>query len=130
VSARFVRYLLVGLGTNLALLGAFGLLVWLGLPALLVTALIYVLGIMISYLVNRNWAFASSARHIRAVPRYVAACGLGFVVSMLGTWVFHDVLGWPPMPDQLGVMLVSAMLIFWSVNAHAFPQGEQPGRTQ
>ncbi len=78
----FLRYVVVGLGTNGSLYLLFVALVWAGLPPVLTAGLTYVLGVTLSYVLNRAWSFQSTASHGRDLPRFLISYGIGFVATM------------------------------------------------
>lgn len=80
---RFVRFGTIGLATNGALYLIFVLLAWAGLPPMAATALCYVVGLMLSYFLNRSWSFQSSNSHSRDAPKFLLAYGAGFLATMV-----------------------------------------------
>ena len=74
---RFSRYAIVGVGSNLTLYVLFLGLVWIGLAPVLVSGLCYVLGVLISYLLNRFWTFSS-----QSLPRF---CGRWLMLVMVAS---------------------------------------------
>lgn len=81
--ARLYRFGIVGVGTNVLLYAAFLGLFYAGVPAITASAICYVAGVALSYLLNRSWTFKSQAGHRRDMPRFLLAYGAGFGVTMI-----------------------------------------------
>ena len=92
---RLGRYGVVGLGTNISLYLLFLLLIWLGMKPVLTSALCYVLGVAMSYLLNRSWTFASNSTHRRDLPRFVLAYVAGLLVTLVSRLLLVTPLGAP-----------------------------------
>ena len=107
---RFGRYGGVGVGTNLGLYALFLLLVWAGLSPVPVSGLCYVLGVAMSYLLNRRWTFASRGSHQQDLPRFMIAYGVGLIVTLVSMRLLILPLG--PELAQLTTISITAATIF------------------
>jgi putative flippase GtrA len=76
-----VRFAAVGVTNTLVTLASFALLVRLGVPRGLASALAFGLGAANGYRLNRTWTFQSKRRGPATAARYVAVQGLGAVLS-------------------------------------------------
>ena len=103
---RFSRYAIVGVGSNLTLYVLFLGLVWVGLAPVLVSGLCYVLGVLISYLLNRFWTFSSQKGHGHDLPRFLAAYGLGLLVTLIAMSLLVTPLG-PALAQALTIVLTA-----------------------
>ncbi len=83
MTSSFLRYVIVGLGTNGSLYLLFVALIWAGLTPVLTAGLTYVLGVTLGYVLNRNWSFKSNASHGRDLLRFLISYGIGFVATMV-----------------------------------------------
>lgn len=80
---NLLRYATVGVVSNGVLYLLFVLLIWAGMQAPVTAALCYVLGLALSYLLNRRWSFESAATHRRDLPRFLFSYGAGFLATMV-----------------------------------------------
>ena len=78
----------------------------------------YVLGLVLSYLLNRRWSFESEASHGRDLPRFLFSYGAGF----LATLVFIVVLTRWMRPEIAQVFNVglTAMVIYLCLRLTGF----------
>ena len=107
---QLARYGVVGVVSNLTTYGIFLGFYYLGMPPVIATGVVYVIGVCISYVVNRNWTFESKSIHSHDLPKFVLAYGLGFVVSLISMW---GLLHWIPAEfAQLMTIFISAAMIF------------------
>lgn len=104
------RYGVVGLTLNLVGYLFFLLLLMLVGQPLTATGISYLFIVILGYLGNRHWAFRSSQTHIKDVPRYVLAYGIGFIVALAGMRVLSHFLD--PAVAQVCVMILSAGVIY------------------
>jgi putative flippase GtrA len=85
VLEQWLRFVLVGGSNTLLSWCAYAVLVRLGLPYVVASALAFVLGALNSYGLNRRWTFRSRARRAPELVRFgvVQAVGLAIDVSLL-----------------------------------------------
>lgn len=124
---RFSKYGIIGLVNNAALYLLFVLLVTLGIRPVLTAGLCYILGVAISYVLNRRWTFESTNSHARDLPRFVVAYGVGLASTLVTIYVL---LFWlPPEIAQILNIGITALVIYgmlrllrfgtgWSDHAH------------
>jgi len=68
---QFFKYVAIGLGTILALFGLYLALTGLGIRYLVAMTMVYVLGVVIGFVLNRGWTFSyqgQSTACIHALP--------------------------------------------------------------
>ena len=118
----FLRYGIVGLGTNGTLYLLFVALIWVGLAPALTAGLTYVLGVTLSYVLNRYWSFESTASHGRDLPRFLVSYGIGFVATMGFIVVLTRWLR-PEIAQVLNIGL-TALVIYTSLRLTGFGQSE------
>jgi putative flippase GtrA len=107
---KFGRYSMVGVATNLAGYTLFLVLIWQGVSAVLASALCYFFGVTASYFLNRRLTFRSNRSHAGALPRFVAAYGVGLLVTILAMALLVPYLG--PMVAQLVTIFLAAVSIY------------------
>ncbi|MFV0359657.1 GtrA family protein [Tropicimonas sp.] len=117
---RLGRYGAVGILTNVTLYLLFLLLVRLGLPPVPVSGLCYLLGVTMSYLLNRRWTFVSQASHRQDLPRFLAAYGVGLAVTLLSMTVLLIWTG--PALAQFLTIGISAAAIYATLHVLKFGQ--------
>ena len=107
---RLARYGIIGLGTNLSLYLLFLLLLRLAVHPVASAGICYVLGVAMSYLLNRRWTFASTNSHQRDLAKFLCAYGLGLVSTML---TLGMLLHWlAPQPAQIVNIGITAIVIY------------------
>jgi len=106
-----LRYAIVGvLGTAihfgvLAALVEFG-----GVEPVLASAAGFIVTLIVSYVLNHRWTFASPARHRTAFARYTAVSVLGLGLNSLIMYLAVHVFGlWYILAQALVVMVVPAV---------------------
>lgn len=110
--AQLVRYGIVGLGTN-----ALGYVLYLGLTALgmgpkLAMSLLYMVGVLQTFVFNKAWTFRyvgqGRAAFWRHVILYAAGYGLNFVLLTM----LVDTLHWPHQWVMAGLVVLMAVFFF------------------
>ena len=111
LSCGMLRYAIVGvLGTAihfgvLAALVEFG-----GVEPVLASAAGFIVTLIVSYVLNHRWTFASPARHRTAFARYTAVSVLGLGLNSLIMYLAVHVFGlWYILAQALVVMVVPAV---------------------
>ncbi len=75
----------------------------------------YVLGGIVSYSLNRQFAFRSQRPHSHAVWRFAVVAGVGFLLTGILTYWFHHRLG---LHYLLAAVMTSCVVLFWSFVAN------------
>ena len=120
---RIVRFCAVGVANTAITLGAFALLVALGLPAPAASAMAWALAAVNSFQLNRRWTFAGLGMARHAVLRFAAAQGAGALASAGGVFILGHA-GWPHMAAECVILpcvtvalySVSRLLVFRSAS--------------
>ena len=110
-----VAYLFFGGVTTLVNIAAYALLARLGLSTGVANAIAWAVAVLVAYLTNRRWVFASKTRGAAAVREFVA-----FVAARVGTGLLDEaimVLG----VDRLGPAIVAPeRLDLWGLGVKVF----------
>lgn len=122
---QFVRYSLVGLGSNLVLYLAYLLLTYLGMGPKSAMTLLYVLGVAQTFLFNRKWSFGHEGGLHSAFARYVASYALGYVLNLAVLWIAVDRMGLPHQIVQGVMILTLAVMLFVLQKFWVFPEGKR-----
>lgn len=117
-TTRFVRYGLVGVLTNLLGYGLFLGLHYAGMPPVMAASLCYVVGVAMSYLLNRSWTFASNGSHAQDMTRFAQSYGIGFVVTFVSMWMLVKVMR--PEIAQIISVGITAIAIYSSLRILRF----------
>jgi putative flippase GtrA len=115
---RLGRFGIVGIGTNISLYLVFLGLIWVNLDPVLASGLCYGLGVVLSYLLNRSWTFASQGSHSRDLPRFLLAYGAGLLITLLSMGMLTRWLN--PAHAQLLTIGIAALTIYGSLHVFRF----------
>ena len=121
---QFLRYVVVGVLTNALLYSSYLLLSVFGVGAKTAMSLLYVPGVMVGFLGNRNFTFRHEGRIPASMLRYFATYAFGYVFNFASLVVFVDILGLPADYVVLGLIVVTAVLLFALQRWWVFPRGE------
>jgi len=111
-AGQFTRYAIVGVGSNLALFLLYLLLTGSGMGHKLAATVSYVLGVLLTFVLNRSWSFRSGGRPAGQLGRYAAAHVLGYGINLLGLYTFVDLGGFRH-PWVQGMMIVVVAVILF-----------------
>ncbi len=90
---RLVRYVIGGSGAATTHLGSTALLVELGgLRPVVASSIGFMLGVVVSYLVQKHWVFASGAQHRIALPRFLTVTAVGWTINWTVLYVGTEVM--------------------------------------
>ena len=107
------KYFVVGiLGTVTHLSLLYFAVEFLHMPPLLGSSAAFVVVVVQSYLLNRNWTFQSDRGHGSALPRYLAVSGMGFVGNLTIMFVMFNILGLWYMLAQASAAVVIPVMNF------------------
>lgn len=118
-TTRLLRFGVTGVLSNGLLLVLFAGLTRLGMSVMIASALVYGVGMLFSYFVNRNWSFSSDRPHREGATFYLLTQLFGLAILMLMQWSLH---GWARLPGIVVqalaipvVALSSFVLLEWVV---------------
>lgn len=116
VSARFVRFVLVGAVGTAAHWSVLMLLVGQGVGPVVASVAGFVVGGLVNYGTNRVLVFGAGRRHVEALPRFFTVAGLGLLWNALLMALATGPLGLPVLPSQV---VTTGILVFWHYLANA-----------
>jgi putative flippase GtrA len=122
---QVLRYAVVGVLTNAMLFSSYLLLSAFGIGAKAAMTLLYVPGVMIGFLGNRNFTFRHRGRIPASMVRYFATYGFGYAFNFASLVVFVDVLQLPPDYVVLALIVVTAGMLFALQKWWVFPQRQR-----
>ncbi len=113
ITKQFVRYAIVGLASNGVIYLLYLVLTWLGIGPKMAMTWLYILGVLQTFLFNKNWSFHFSGKADSAFVRYASVYALGYVINYLVLMVFVDQMGLPH--QWIMACLIIFMAIFFFV---------------
>lgn len=128
---QFVRYVVVGLASNLLLYAAYLALTARGIDPKLSMSMLYILGVAQTFLFNKRWSFGHVGMRGPAFLRYCITYGLGYAVNLLVLIGLVDGLGYPHEIVQGVMILTLAVMLFllqkfWVFRVTATPSSSMP----
>ena len=110
---QLLRYGVVGVASNaLGFVWYVGLTKMLGLGPKTAMTVLYVLGVLQTFLFNRKWTFQHDGHARAALLRYVCAYALGYVLNLAALHVAVDRLQWNHLWVQGAMIIVLAGMLF------------------
>ncbi len=100
------KFALVGIVSNFVLYGMYLLLTGLETGHKLAMTIVYVVGVLQTFVLNKRWTFRNDSNNSSVLVRYVAAYGLGYFISVGLLILFVDLLN---LPHQL---VMGATIVF------------------
>lgn len=119
---QFARYAVVGLASNAIGYVIYIALTNLGLGPKLAMSLMYAIGVLQTFVFNRNWSFRFAGAAAPALVRYALAYALGYVINLLALLLFVDRIGLPHQWVQGALIVVVAVMLFLAQRYWIFPQ--------
>ena len=112
------KYLIAGLANTLVGYGVFLLLLTTTniLPEI-TNAISYVIALVVAFILNKVFVFKSSVKNAVAIPKFIAAFGISFLVNQLVLILFYRLLNSPAAIAQIPAM-VSYTIVFYVLNKH------------
>ena len=110
---QLLRYGIVGIASNaLGFLWYFGLTELLHLGPKAAMSLLYVIGVLQTFVLNRKWTFGHSGVAQTALFRYGCAYGVGYLLNLVALYVLVDQLHYPHVRVQAVMIGVLAGMLF------------------
>jgi putative flippase GtrA len=109
---QFLRYALVGLTSNVLLYLAYLGLTTSGMGHKFAMTLLYVSGVLLTFIANRNWSFNHKGMAQKTFTRYVIAYVLGYFLNLALLWLGVDHLRLPHEAVQAVAIVVVALSLF------------------
>ena len=122
---QLIRYGSVGVVSNLLLYLLYLGLTDLGMGHKLTMSLVYVLGVTVTFVINRNWSFGHDGALHHAFARYILAYAIGYLLNLGLLWFGADRLGLPHEIVQAAAVLIVAASLFLMHRYWVFTPGER-----
>jgi putative flippase GtrA len=123
--SQLVRYAIVGVLSNVALYLGYLALTFMGVEHKLAMTLLYVMGVVQTFVMNRNWSYQHEGSVAPAFVRYVVVYLAGYVVNFAGLYTFVDVLGYSHRVVQAVMIVLVAGLVFVLSRFWVFARGPE-----
>jgi len=109
---QVVRYGVVGVASNLLTY-----LIYLGITSAgaepkLAMSLVYLMGVIQTFFLNKTWSFRFDGAMAPALVRYICLYLLGYLINFLTLWLLVDKLGYPHQWVMGGLILFMAVFFF------------------
>jgi putative flippase GtrA len=124
-SSPVVRFVAVGIASNLALYLLYLIITGLGVGYKIAMTGLYVLGIAQTFIANKTWTFAHRGEVRGSLVRYLVAYGLGYVLNLGTLLIFVDKFGLPHQLVQGLAVILVALCMFLMQRYWVFASGSQ-----
>jgi len=112
MSTQLIRYVLVGVGSNLVLYIGYLVLTMAGMGHKTAMTLLYAVGVAQTFYFNRRWSFSHDGRVSSAFVRYLTAYAMGYMFNLAFLWLGADQLHLPHQWVQAAAIVIVALSLF------------------
>ncbi len=126
VHRQFVRYAIVGLSSNAVLYLIYLVVTSFGIGHKTAMTLLYPVGILQTFLINRRWTFNHTGRVPVSFFRYVVSYVIGYLINLAALYVLVDAFGLPHQAVQGVLIFVVAGAIFMLQKFWVFSKEKRP----
>jgi putative flippase GtrA len=112
VQRQLIRYIVVGLASNLLCYLVYLGLTRLGMNPKLAMTVLYGVGVLQTFFFNKRWTFEHGGAQRDVFYRYCAAYSFGYLLNLAVLYVLVDLQGYPHQIIQGLMILVLAMMLF------------------
>lgn len=109
---QLIRYAVVGVMSNLLCYLAYLGLTRLGMDPKLAMSMLYCVGVLQTFVFNRNWTFKHGGPQRAEFSRYCAAYAVGYVLNLSVLYILVDLHGYPHQVIQGMMILILAAMLF------------------
>lgn len=107
-----IRFIMVGTFTNASLYFGYLLITWFEVDHKLAMTLVYILGVLLGFTLNRNWAFRHHGHISHGFIRYLVMYAVGYLINLIGLYLLVDIAGYPHQIIQLFIAVLLAVTFF------------------
>jgi putative flippase GtrA len=107
-----LRYALVGLTSNIVLYLGYLLLTGAGIGHKTAMTLLYTLGVIQTYILNRRWTFLYRGEIPKSMLRYAASYAFGYLFNLIALFVLVDILTLRHQVVQAVLIVLVAAMVF------------------
>ena len=124
--SQFIRYVIVGLASNAVMYIAYIVLTLVGMGPKLAMSLLYGIGVLQTFVFNKNWSFRFEGAATPALVRYATVYAVGYVIQFLALMLLVDQIGLPHQWVMGALILFIALLLFLAQKFWVFRQASAP----
>jgi putative flippase GtrA len=125
IHVQFVRYVIVGVASNVVLYLLYLLVTGLGMNYKLAMSLLYALGVVQTFIFNKRWSFAHGGAGETAFRRYVMTYASGYVLNLVTLTALVELGGVPHQIAQGCIFVALALLLFLAQKYWVFEKVER-----
>ena len=118
---QFVSFGAIGVASNAALYVLYLTLTALGVGPKTAMTAVFILGVCCTFALNRGWTFRHDGALGRSAVRYAGAYLVAYAINVAALALLVDGAGLPHQPVMLGLIVVTAVLIFAAQKLWVFP---------
>lgn len=126
VGGQMLRYILVGIVSNLAGYAAYLLFTLFGAAPKITMSFLYLVGATVGFFGNSKLTYAWEGSLFGASIRYAAAHAVGYALDFAMLSYFVDRLGYPHQIVQFVAVALVAVYLFVAFKHFVFPQPQPP----
>ena len=112
IQKSFLRYAIVGFGSNLALYLFYLLLTEYFIGHKSAMTIAYIIGVMANFVFNRKWSFEHRGSVYKSMGRYLFIVLIAYVINYWALYYFVDVLGYAHQLVQVVMIFAIAIFLF------------------
>lgn len=112
IKTQFLRYVVVGALSNALLYFTYLLLTYIGIGPKLAMSLLYVVGVLQTFVFNRKWSFGFVGAVKPAFVRYTIVYATGYIINFLVLMLLVDLNGFPHQFVMGSMVLFMAVFFF------------------
>jgi len=107
---QIIRYGFVGIFSNSLVYTIFLSFLYMGIDPTISSGICYCIGLTLSFIINRNWTFASSSNALSDLRSFGFSYAVGFVFSMLFMFIVQNWI--EPEFVQIANIFITALVIY------------------
>src|SRR5690606_6867193 len=119
---QFSRFVFVGICANGVLYIAYLAMTWAGVGPKAAMSMLYLLGVLQTFFVNRGWTFRHTGTLAGTFPRYVVTYAVGYALNYSMLFLLVDRWGWHHEWVQAGAAVLVAIFVFILQRKWVFPR--------
>lgn len=109
---EFIRYVLVGLASNAVIYCFYLILTHFGMGPKTAMSLLYCVGVLQTFVFNKQWSFRFHGAATLALMRYATAYLIGYAIQLFSLMVLVDQMGLPHQWVMGSLILIMAVFLF------------------
>jgi putative flippase GtrA len=124
--SQFIRYVIVGLASNAVIYIAYLMLTLVGMGPKLAMSLLYGVGVLQTFVFNKNWSFRFEGAATPALVRYATVYAAGYAINLFALVLLVDRMGLPHRWVMGILVLFMAVFFFVAQKFWVFRQTSTP----